>query len=63
VVIFGSSNHEVWHPWGTEYRLLRSEMECIPCPGYKCLHYPEPVCIQSVSVNRVLEAVYELLDL
>jgi heptosyltransferase-2/heptosyltransferase-3 len=63
VVIFGSSNHEVWHPWGTEYRLLRSDMECVPCPGYKCLHYPEPVCIQSVSVNRVLEAVHEMLDL
>ena len=63
VVIFGSSNHEVWYPWGTDYRLLRSELECVPCPGYKCLHYPEPACIQSISVSQVMDAVQEMLDL
>ncbi len=61
VVIFGSSNHEVWHPWGTEYKLLRSDLGCVPCPGYKCLHYPEPECIRSISSRQVLEAVHGLL--
>ena len=62
VVIFGSSNHVAWHPWGTEYRLLRSDLECVPCPGYQCLHYPEPECIHSISGRQVLEAVFDLLD-
>ncbi len=61
VVIFGSSNHKVWHPWGAEYKLLRSDLECVPCPGYRCLHYPEPECIRSISSRQVLEAVHALL--
>jgi lipopolysaccharide heptosyltransferase III len=62
VVIFGSSNHVAWHPWGTDYRLLRSDLNCVPCPGYKCLHYPEPECICSISSQQVLEAVFDLLE-
>lgn len=62
VVVFGSSDHVVWHPWRTEYRLIRSELECIPCPGYHCLRYPEPECIRSIGYERVLEAVCGLLD-
>jgi len=61
VVVFGSSDSAAWHPWGTEYRLIRSELDCIPCPGYECLHYPEPECIKSVAGSRVLSAVMELL--
>ena len=60
-VIFGSSDSPVWSPWGTPHRLIRSDLPCIPCPGYYCLHYQEPMCIRSISVPRVLEAVRSLL--
>ena len=61
VVIFGSSDSPVWSPWGTRHRLIRSDLPCIPCPGYTCLHYQEPMCIRSITVPRVLEAVRSLL--
>ena len=61
VVIFGSSDSPVWSPWGTRHRLIRSDLPCIPCPGYYCLHYQEPMCIRSIGVPRVLEAVRSLL--
>ncbi|MDA2933001.1 glycosyltransferase family 9 protein, partial [Acidobacteria bacterium AH-259-D05] len=61
VVIFGSSDFKVWYPWGTEHQLIRSDLPCMPCPGYFCLHYDEPLCIRSISVEPVLEAVQSLL--
>lgn len=61
VVIFGSSDSPVWAPWGTRHRLIRSDLPCIPCPGYYCLHYQEPMCIRSITVPRVLDAVRSLL--
>ncbi len=61
VAIFGSSDSPVWSPWGTRHRLIRSDLPCIPCPGYYCLHYQEPMCIRSITVPRVLEAVRSLL--
>lgn len=57
VVVFGSSNRVAWRPWGTEAAVVGSNRACIPCPGYRCLHYPEARCIRDVSVEQVLEAV------
>jgi ADP-heptose:LPS heptosyltransferase len=56
VVIFGSSDYRVWYPWGTQYRLIRHDLPCVPCPGYRCLLYNEPRCIRSVTPQAVLEA-------
>lgn len=61
VVVWGSSDFRIWYPWGTKHRLIRSDLPCIPCPGYFCLHYDEPRCIRSISVEPVLEAVQSLL--
>jgi ADP-heptose:LPS heptosyltransferase len=57
VVVFGSSNRVTWRPWGTEAVVVGSNRACIPCPGYRCLHYPEARCIRDVGVEQVLEAV------
>ncbi len=61
VVIWGSSDWRVWHPWGVEHRLLKADLDCIPCPGYSCHLYDEPRCIQSIDVERVLQAVREMM--
>lgn len=61
VVIFGSSDFKVWYPWGTEHQLIRSDLPCMPCPGYFCLHYDEPRCIRSIPVEPVFEAVQSLV--
>jgi len=61
VAVFGSSDSAVWHPWGVRYELIRSDLPCIPCPGYRCLEFSEPRCIQSIDVDRVFAAVSRLL--
>lgn len=60
VVIWGSSDWRVWSPWKVEHRLLKSDLPCMPCPGYTCPLYDEPICIRSIEVDRVLEAVRSL---
>ena len=61
VVIWGSSDFKVWYPWKVPHRLLRSDLPCIPCPGYYCLYYDEPRCIRSIEVEPVWQAVQALL--
>jgi ADP-heptose:LPS heptosyltransferase len=62
VVIFGSSDSSVWYPWQTEFRVIKSDLDCVPCPGYHCLEYSEPKCIRTVEVEGVFQAVKELLQ-
>ncbi|HEY2934784.1 MAG TPA: glycosyltransferase family 9 protein [Acidobacteriota bacterium] len=57
VVIWGSSDYRAWHPWGVDYQLLRADLPCIPCPGYRCYEFDSPKCIESISVEHVLHAV------
>jgi lipopolysaccharide heptosyltransferase II len=62
VVIFGSSNSQVWHPWSKEpYKLLKASLPCIPCPGYSCSEFPEPECIKQITVREVILALDDLL--
>ncbi|HSR50566.1 MAG TPA: glycosyltransferase family 9 protein [Acidobacteriota bacterium] len=62
VAVFGSSDWRVWHPWRTPHRLIKADLSCIPCPGYTCHLYEEPRCIRSIGVERVWEAVKELVE-
>lgn len=61
LVVFGSSNPAAWHPWGTRFKLLRSNRACIPCPGYHCLHYPHARCIRDIEVESAVQAFRELV--
>jgi len=62
VVIWGSSNWVAWRPWGTDYELIRSELPCMPCPGYTCTAYGEPRCVLGIPVDLVLEACRRMLN-
>jgi len=62
VAVFGSSDSAVWYPWGVDFELVKSDLPCIPCPGYTCSQYDEPVCVQSVPVDRVYKAVKKLME-
>jgi predicted lipopolysaccharide heptosyltransferase III len=61
VVVFGSSNSKVWHPWSTNYKLLKADLKCIPCPGYSCSEFPEPECIKKISIAEVTKALDDIL--
>lgn len=61
VVIFGSSDSAVWHPWRTPHRVVETRWDCKPCPGDRCYAFDEPRCILSIQPDLVLGAVDELI--
>jgi heptosyltransferase-3 len=61
VVVWGSSNFSAWHPWGTDYEVVRSDLPCIPCPGYRCAAFGTPKCIRDIPVEEVTAACERML--
>lgn len=62
VVIFGSSNDTVWHPWtDAPNAVVRRVLPCVPCAGPGCHAFPEPECIRQVETDEVLAAVERVL--
>jgi ADP-heptose:LPS heptosyltransferase len=61
VAIWGSSSSARWHPWGVEHRVVQNPFSCNPCPGYRCLVASSPLCIESVTVEQVREAVVQVI--
>lgn len=66
VVIFGSSNIAHWRPWmpngDVPFEVVREEMPCQPCAGYKCYAFDEPACIKSITADCVTCAVERVLQ-
>ena len=62
VVIFGSSDSSIWHPWKTAHRIVETTWDCKPCPGDRCYAFEEPHCIQSVTTEAVSSAISELIS-
>lgn len=62
VVIFGSSNDTVWHPWtDAPNAVVRRVLPCVPCAGPGCHAFPEPECIRQVETDEVRAAVERVL--
>jgi ADP-heptose:LPS heptosyltransferase len=61
VVIFGSSNSQVWRPWKTAHEVVETAWDCKPCPGDRCYAFEEPRCILSVEFEAVCAAIERLM--
>ena len=61
VAIWGSSDSRRWRPWAARHAVVQNPFECNPCPGYRCLVAPTPLCIESVTVEQATEAAKQLL--
>jgi ADP-heptose:LPS heptosyltransferase len=61
VTVWGSSNWNAWRPWNCDYELVRSDLPCMPCPGYTCRAFGEPRCILDIPVERVFDACLKIL--
>jgi predicted lipopolysaccharide heptosyltransferase III len=61
MVVWGSSNFRAWHPWATEYEAVRSDLPCMPCPGYTCAAFDRPKCILDIPSDRVIGACTSLI--
>ncbi len=62
VVLFGSSDSQVWHPWKALHEIVQNPFECNPCPGYRCLVYDQPKCILSITSGQVKSAIERVLS-
>lgn len=68
VAIIGPTNPSYIHPWKTEYKIVSLHLDCSPCFVYS----PRPLicnrddvkfkCIRELKVERVYNAVIELLN-
>jgi len=61
VVLYGSSDSQVWYPWKTHFQRVQNPYACNPCPGYRCIVYGEPKCILSITPSQVKMAIKRLL--
>ena len=61
VALWGSSDSTRWRPWSSDYAVVQNPFECNPCPGYRCLVAPTPLCIESVTVDQAVAAAEQLL--
>ncbi len=61
IVVWGSSDFRAWHPWDADFEVVRSNLPCIPCPGYTCAAFGKPKCILEISIDDVLLACDRML--
>ena len=62
IVLFGSSDSQVWYPWKVAHHVVQNPFDCNPCPGYRCLVYEEPKCILSITASQVKQAIERVLS-
>lgn len=62
LVLFGSSDSNLWRPWQAIHEIVQNPFDCNPCPGYRCEVYGEPRCILSITPQQVKEALQRLLE-
>lgn len=55
-VVWGSSSFDAWRPWSDGYEAVRSDLPCMPCPGYTCEAYGRPRCVLDIPAAEVLDA-------
>jgi heptosyltransferase-3 len=61
VVLFGPSGDLEWGPWQVRSRVVTSSHSCRPCGLDGCAGSKVSECLTTIPVDRVLDAVHELL--
>jgi heptosyltransferase-3 len=62
VVLFGPSGEFEWGPWQVKSRVITSNHSCRPCGQDGCGNGKISECLTSIPVERVFNAVRELLQ-
>lgn len=62
VVLFGPSGDLEWGPWMARARVITSSHSCRPCGMDGCGNSKVSECLTSIPVERVFDAVRELLS-
>jgi len=56
IALFGPTDPRLTGPYGDGHTVIRKKMECSPCFRRPC-RYGHPICMESISVGEVIEAV------
>ncbi|NJD68361.1 MAG: lipopolysaccharide heptosyltransferase I [Candidatus Methylomirabilota bacterium] len=62
VALFGPTDPRLVGPYGGEGVVLRVPLPCSPCSKRRCLIETDRLCMQSISVEQVIEAAATLLS-
>jgi heptosyltransferase-1 len=57
--VFGPTAPARTGPFGSQHRVLRTNLSCSPCFQRRC---PDPKCLTELGVSEVLAAVKDILD-
>jgi predicted lipopolysaccharide heptosyltransferase III len=60
--IFGPSAWRDWAPVGDKHRVVVSNMDCVPCYKKGCNGLERSVCLETLEVKTVRDAVREVLE-
>ena len=60
VVLFGPSGDKEWGPWQTPNKVLVSDVPCRPCGMDGCAGSKKSDCLEMISPEAVLDAIFEL---
>lgn len=57
LTIYGPSDWRDWAPVGEDHRVIVSSMDCVPCHQKGCPGQGKSLCLESLSVDQVKEAI------
>lgn len=62
VALFGPEDPKIFHPYTSpdKYIVIYKQLDCQPCNKKKCRNH---ACLNTISVNDVLEAAHDLLSM
>ena len=62
LTIFGPSDWRDWAPVGDKHRVVVSNMDCVPCYKKGCNGSERSICLETLEVKTVQDAVREVLE-
>ncbi|MGC9977133.1 MAG: glycosyltransferase family 9 protein, partial [Syntrophales bacterium] len=62
LTIFGPSDWRDWAPVGDKHRVVVSNMDCVPCHKKGCNGSERSICLETLEVKTVQDAILEVLE-
>ncbi len=62
LTIYGPSDWRDWAPVGDKHRVVVSSMDCVPCYKKGCDGSERSLCIETLEVRTVQDAIREMLE-
>lgn len=61
IALFGPTAQEIWGPHGID--IVSSPRSCCPCSRNGIIECPDPVCMNEIEVDKVMDVIHKRLQL